>query len=463
MVSITSKTEALIDRKRHAHSDTGFAPVFMPDSLFDFQGHLVDWSVRKGRSAILADCGLGKSPMQLTFAENVVRKANKPVLLLTPLAVSSQMVKEAEKFGIDAIKCSDGKFQSGSRVVVTNYDRLHHFNHSDFAGLVCDESSILKNCDGMTRAAVTDFSRKMSYRLLCTATPSPNDLIELGTSSEALGYMGFNDMLTTFFKKDQDRKTHSRKDEFRAGLWRFRGHAERHFFRWLCSWSRAVRKPSDLGFSDDRFVLPELVTEEVIVAAAKPAEGMLMSLPAVGLAEQRSERRRTLTQRCEAAAGRHNAHDGSGVAWCQLNDEGDMLAKLIDGAVQISGSDAVEFKEESLEAFASGQIKKLVTKSEIAGFGLNWQHCRHQTYFPSHSFEQFYQGIRRSWRFGQEMPVHVDIVASEGERGVMSNMMRKAANADLLFSNLVKMMGDELHIENLDLHKQPTELPQWLA
>lgn len=460
---MSTTLQELLETKRHDYGDSGFEPIWFPDQMFDFQKHLAEWNIRKGRSADFADCGLGKSVIQLTFGENVVRKTNKPVLLIAPLAVSHQMIREADKFGIEAEKSNDGKISGKARVVVTNYERLHHFDRNQFSGVICDESSILKNCDGATRDTVTEFMRKSSYRLLCTATPSPNDLIELGTSSEALGYMGFNDMLTTFFKKDQDRKTHSRKDEFRSGVWRFRGHAEQHFFRWLCSWSRAIRKPSDIGFSDDGFDLPELVMNEILVESSKPLDGMLIALPAVGLREQRGERRNTLEARIQAAADAHNAHDDPSVAWCHLNPEGDGLAKAIKGAVQVSGSDSTEYKEEVLSAFADGKIKKLVTKPTIAGFGLNWQHCAHQTYFPSHSFEQVYQCIRRSWRFGQTRPVRIDMIASEGERGVMENMMRKSENADLLFENLVRHMADALNIDQIDNHKSPITLPSWLA
>ena len=460
---MSAALQTLLERKRHAYANAGFKPVFMPDKAFDFQKSLIDWSVTKGRSAILADCGLGKSLMQATIMENVVRKTNKPALILTPLAVASQMVEEAEKFGIEAVRSNDGKFPAGARIIVTNYERLHHLNPSDFVACSCDESSILKNCDGVTRFMVTDFMRKMSYRLLCTATPSPNDLIELGTSSEALGYMGFNDMLTTFFKKDEDRKTNSRKDEFRAGVWRFRGHAERDFFRWVCSWARAIRKPSDIGFSDDGFTLPRLITEESVVESTEPLEGMLFAMAAVGLSEQRRERRVTLERRCQRAAEKAIAHDGSTVAWCYLNAEGDELERLIPDSVQVSGSDSMEEKEEAFTAFSKGQVKNLITKAEIAGFGLNWQHCHHQTFFPSHSFEQYYQAVRRSWRFGQKSDVKIDLITSEGESGVMANLIRKSENAELLFQNLVRLMGAENYVTVTNDHKHQTQLPSWLA
>ena len=458
-----SDLEQLLKAKAHAYGDAGFKLRWMPEESFGFQRALTEWATMKGRAALFADCGMGKSLMSLTWAQNVVEHTARPVLIITPLAVSRQMVAEAEKFGIEAERSINGSHRPGARIVVTNYERLHHFNASNYAGVVCDESSILKNCDGVTRAAVTDFMRKLSFRLLCTATPSPNDLIEMGTSSEALGYMGFNDMLTTFFKKDQDRTTHSRKDEFRAGVWRFRGHAEQHFFRWVCSWARAVRRPSDLGFDDAGFALPELRTRETVVACDVPPDGMLFNLPAVGLSEQRSERRRTLDMRCEAAAQAVNNWKGSSVSWVHLNDEGRILTRLIDGAVEVSGSDEMERKEEVFEAFGRGEILKLVTKPEIAGFGLNWQHCAHQTFFPSHSFEQWHQAIRRSWRFGQKRPVMVDIITSEGERGVLANLMRKAAAAERLFENLVRLMGAANSVTIDKSHNQPTQLPSWLS
>jgi hypothetical protein len=452
--------ESFLADKRHIGANHGFKPTFMPKELFDFQRILVEWSVWKGRGAIFADCGLGKTAMQLTWAENIVRKANKPVLLLTPLAVAPQTIKEAEKFGIEAKRSNDGSVGPGAHTVVANYQKLHLFNSADFAGVVCDESSILKNFDGTTKAAVTDFMRKTPYRLLCTATAAPNDYIELGTSSEAIGDLGFVDMVSRFFKKAES--TVSRSDEFRAGVYRFRGHAERDFWRWICSWARAVRRPSDLGCDDGRFVLPELKTREHVVAARQRREGMLFDMPAMTLEEQRDERRRTITERCELVAQLVAHTKKPAVSWVHLNPEGDLVTKLIPGAVQVSGDDTDEKKEEIFQNFAAGQIRVLVTKPTIAGFGLNWQHCAHETFFPSHSFEQWYQCVRRCWRFGQKHPVTVDVVASEGERGVLGNLKRKAEAADSMFANLVSLLNDELVIvkDNSPTH-QPT-IPSWL-
>lgn len=445
--------------KAQASDDFGFEPRWIPDFLFDFQASLVEWAVRKGRAAIFADCGLGKTPVQLVWAENVVRETNRPVLILTPLAVSAQTIREAEKFGIDAQRSNDGRAHRG--ITVTNYERLHHFNPDDFAGVVCDESSILKNFDGVRKAEITEFMRRMAYRLTCTATAAPNDYIELGTTSEALGYLGHMDMLSKFFKNDQ-RGVHA-NSVWGGGKWRFRGHAERDFWRWVCSWARALRKPSDLGYADGPFILPPLVTREHVVMTRSKRDGMLFDLPAITLEEQREERRRTLRQRCELV-GSLVSHTGKPfVSWCHLNEEGDLLSRLIRDAVQVSGSDSDDEKEEKFLAFTTGEVRGMVTKDSIACFGLNWQHCAHQTLFPSHSFERYYQSIRRSWRFGQEHDVTVDMVTSEGEAGVLANLQRKSAAADEMFARLVEVMNLELAVRRATPFTLPEDLPSWLS
>lgn len=770
-----------IERKSQLGTMSGFDPISMPDFLFDFQKSLIEWSLRKGRAAIFADCGLGKTIIQLVWADNVVRKSNRPVLILTPLAVSHQTLAEAEKFGIEAKRSHAGPHNG---IVITNYEKLHHFDSTDFSGCVCDEcfapgteietltgkmhienihegmyvlnasgidrvsdvhrrevpyavrvttasasfiaspnhpiftqrgwvgaqhlrpgdyalesgaamrlvresicseipgtesatvlrqillsemahdtagnlgespfqgsgceernkeeclasvwrpesqegdgahycsqsfssarspeenqphieshglrsfrtwgkwssnadtaidydgcigqrldggisivsgptesrlanalqnrlrqseienrdrggwsisceykekdigyqkgrfpgwvrldgaeilepgnpdlekfrnadgklyfydlgatrhpsysvggllvhnSSILKSFDGERRQQITEFMRKLPYRLLCTATAAPNDYIELGTSSEALGELGYTDMLTKFFKNDQNTikpmtyrhrgENFAQKEE--AAKWRFKGHAEVPFWRWVCSWARAVRRPSDLGFSDDRFVLPELIERDHLIEFDKPADGMLFSLPAVGLAEQRDERRRTIVDRCEKAASLINGHHAA-LAWCHLNDEGDLLTRLITGAAQVSGDDADEAKEEKFLAFIGGQIRVLVTKQRIAGWGLNLQHCNHMTTFPSHSFEGYYQAVRRCWRFGQKLPVTVDIVTSEGEKSVLKNLQRKAKAADAMFSGLVAHMNDARSLDRSVSFTKNAEVPSWL-
>jgi hypothetical protein len=451
--------QQFLHNKTHLTGNFGFEPIFMPDMLFDFQVNMTTWAINKGRAAIFADCGLGKTFMQLTWAQNVIQKTNGKVLVLTPLAVGQQTVLEANKLGVEAYRSMDGKHE-GHKLVITNYERLHYFDANDFVGVVCDESSILKNFDGKIKSMVTDFMRKLPYRLLCTATAAPNDFIELGTSSEALGHMGYMDMLGKFFKKAET--TMSRKDENRSGIYRFRGHAERDFWRWICSWARAIKKPSDIGGDDSGYVLPELITNQHVIESVLPPDGFLFSMPAHGLAEQRAERSRTTKERCQKAADICNSHDDFTISWCYLNKESDMLEKMIDGAIAISGDDSDERKEEIFTAFSTGQLKKLITKPKIAGMGLNWQHCNHQTFFPSHSFEQMYQSVRRCWRFGQKRPVTVDMITSEGERDVIINLRRKAEASDKLFSKLVSLMNNELAIEKKQNNNTKEQLPSWL-
>lgn len=462
---------AFLASKRHLSGQFGFDPIWMPDFLFDFQSILTEWAIRRGRGAIFADCGLGKTPMQLVWAKNVADHADGKVLILTPLAVGAQTVREAEKFGIEAVNAKDQSCLNGHQIAVTNYERLHHFDPAQFVGCVCDESSILKNFKGATRRAITDFMRKLPYRLLCTATAAPNDYTELGTSSEAIGDLGFIDMLQRFFKSDNGSYAQgsgaSGKTRFSLngyqGRYRFRGHAERDFWRWVCSWARAVRCPSDLGCDPQGFALPSLVTREHIVQATRRPDGFLFDMPAVTLAEQRSERRRTIEERCDMVRSIVASESGPVVCWVNLNAEGDTLRKIIPESVEVRGDDDPDRKEQVFEDFASGAIRVLVTKPTIAGYGLNWQHCSHQTFFTSHSFEQFYQAVRRSWRFGQTRTVTVDVIASEGERGVLSNLQRKADAADRMFEHLVSLMNNEMRITHEDKFRQRVEAPVWMS
>lgn len=471
MHPVTLPYAAFLDAKTQAHSDTGFDPVWMPPFLFDFQAALTEWAIRKGRAAIFADCGLGKTPMQLVWAENVARHTGKRVLILTPLAVAWQTIEEAAKFGIAAEYSKDGRVPHGAGITVTNYERLHLFDRSDYVGLVCDESSALKSFDGVRRAEVTDFARKMSYRLLATATAAPNDYIELGTSSEALGYLGHMDMLGRFFVNDQGNSVRGmryrgfaapRESIGASGQWRFKGHAEDPFWRWVASWARALRRPSDLGFDDNGFRLPPLEHRLHVVSARTRPEGTLFDLPAVGIREERDELRRTIAERCERTA-ELVGHDEPAVVWCHLNEEGDRLSRLIPDAVQVSGSDSVDAKEEAFHAFSKGQVRVLVTKPRIGAFGLNWQHVAHMTFFPSHSYEQYYQAVRRSWRFGQTRPVLVDVVTTPGGQNALDNLQRKAKQADQMFDRLVAHMNDALHIARATAAANPIEVPSWLS
>jgi hypothetical protein len=464
--------QAFLERKMQFGENSGFTPKWIPDFLFDFQASLLDWGIRKGRFAAFEDCGLGKTPQELVWAENIVRKTNGRVLILTPLAVAHQHVTEAEKFGIEVYRSRDGKFPQTAKIIVTNYEQLHHFNPNDFVAIGCDESSILKNFDGATKSAVTEFARKLPYRSLWTATAAPNDYIELGTSSEALGELGYTDMLQRFFKNDQNTvkpMSYRHKGQNVAALndgakWRFKGHAETPFWRWVASWARALRRPSDLDsrFDDSTFILPKVTERQHMIKVNASAPDMLFPLPAVGLKEQRDERRRTIEQRCELAAELCNKHPGASVAWCHLNPEGDLLAKLIKNCVQVSGSDSDDEKEEKLLAFVNGQVENLVTKQTICGWGLNWQHCHHTVTFPSHSYERYYQAVRRFWRFGQTHPVTVDIVTSEGELNVLKNLQRKTKAADRMFSALVAEMNQAVNIDKNTTYKMKEKLPNWL-
>jgi hypothetical protein len=454
--------QQFLERKTQLDGMHGIEPTNMPEFLFPFQRSLVEWALRKGRAAIFADCGLGKTPMQLVWADNIRRHTDKPVLIITPLAVSFQTEHEASKFHIEASVSRDGTVDSP--IVITNYERLHYFKPSQFGGIVCDESSAIKSFDGVRRQIVTDFMRKHRYRLLCTATAAPNDYIELGTSSEALGYLGHMDMLSRFFtNKDKTLKAKTgvyRRNGEATPEWRFKGHAEQAFWRWVSSWARAMRRPSDHGYDDDGFILPSLQHHQHVVAARTPREDTLFDLPALGLREERDEARRTIQERCETAA-ELVADSDRAVAWCQLNAEGDLLTRLIDGAVQISGSDSPKDKEAKLVAFSQGNIRVLITKPVIGAWGLNWQHCNHMTFFPSHSYEQYYQAVRRSWRFGQQRSVTIDIVTTEGGINALKNLQRKAKQADAMFETLVAHMMDAIEIDRTAVYDQPVEVPDW--
>lgn len=446
--------------KVHEGADRGFAPTFMPPQLFDFQRAMVEYAVRKGRSALFEDCGLGKTVQFLTWAQNVVEHTNRPALIVAPLAVAAQIVREAAKFDIEASRSSDGAFNT--KIVVTNYERLAAFDHAEFSGVVCDESSILKSFDGARRAEITDFMRKVPYRLLTTATAAPNDYIELGTSSEALGYLGYTDMLNRFFKNEHGNSTATGRMYGEAPKWRFKGHAELPFWRWVCSWARAMRRPSDLGFEDGKFILPPLTESLHLVEADSLPNGMLFNLPASTLPEQREEKKRTIKVRCERAA-ELVSHGRPAIVWCQFNEEADLLERIIPGAKQVSGSQSDDLKEGRLMDFVDGGFRVLVTKARIAALGLNFQHCAHVVDFPSHSYEQYYQGVRRCWRFGQTQEVVVDTVMTEGERKIVENRQRKAVQADVMFSNLISEMNNAMAVSTAKSFDKSMEVPAWAA
>jgi SNF2 family DNA or RNA helicase len=445
---ITSKTQL--------SGDFGFDPVFMPDQLFDFQKYLVEWAVRKGRGAIFADCGLGKSFMSLAFCQNVVEKTNGNTLVIAPLAVTQQFEEEAEKFQIECKRSKDGK--PAAKITVTNYEKLHLYDPNDYKGVVCDESSSIKNYKGERKKIVTSFLRTIPYRLLSTATAAPNDYIELGTSSEALGEMGAMDMLGMFFKNNEK----SLHPAFIDSKWTFKPHAEENFWKWVTSWARAIRSPGEYGFDESGYSLPEKTERKHLVKNDKPLNGMLFTVTAKGLKEQREERKATIEKRCNKVAELCEGKDTS-VIWGHLNAECDLLESIIPDAKQIKGSDSDEKKEELFTAFKCGELKKLVTKPKIGAFGLNWQHCNHMTFFPSHSYEQYYQAVRRIWRFGQKRPVTIDIVMSEGEQRVFDNLYRKAEAADKMFDKLVDHMKESLTIQKSNYSQTKINLPSWVS
>lgn len=449
-----------LDHKAQLGGNHGFGPLWMPEFQKEHQFRLTEWALHKGRAAVYADCGLGKTLIDLVFAENVARHTGGRVLILAPLAVSHQIAREADAFGIDARVSRDGTLH---RITVTNYEKLHLFHSSDFDGVVCDESGILKDIKGTTRRVVTAFMRKIRYRLLATATPAPNDFVELGTSSEALGYLGAIDMMNRFFKHDSNRGSIGGRDNYAKGKWRLLGHAELPFWRWVCSWARAIRKPSDLGCSDEGYDLPELIQREHRVEASRPMPGFLFTLPASGLREQKAEQRATLQERCEKSAELINGTGEPAVAWCYLNPEGDLLERLIPDAVQVRGSDSDDAKERKLIDFASGRTRVLVTKPSIGAWGLNWQHCAHMTFFPSHSYEQFYQSVRRCWRFGQKRPVTVDLITTDGEQEILQNLQRKAEQANQMFARLVEQMNHAQGLARAEEFSGSQEVPSWLC
>ena len=399
--------------------------------LFPFQHDIVRWALRRGKAAIFADCGLGKTPMQLEWAQHVYRRTGRNVLILAPLAVSRQTVKEGEKFGIQVHICKTGAdVQDG--INITNYERLHHFSPDSFGGIVLDESSILKAQFGMMRHEITDFARSIPYRLAASATPAPNDLTELVNHAEFFGIMTEAEIKALFFTQDGNS----------SNQFRLKRHAEQEFWKWMASWSVALRKPSDIGYEDNGFNLPSLHVHSVSVDLDSFQSGMLFAVEAIGLEEQRKARRASLEDRVKAAAELVNGNSEPWLVWCDLNDESKALAAAIPGAVEITGSDTAEFKESAMMGFTNGDFRVLVTKPSIAGFGMNWQHCANVVFVGlSHSYESYYQAVRRSWRFGQKRPVNVYIITSIAEGSVVANIERKEQQAMDMFDQIVHHMA----------------------
>jgi hypothetical protein len=452
----------LLARKLALTPPTGIDRVpAMPEYLFPHQAALVTWGLRRGRCAIFADTGLGKTRMELVWADKVARHEAKNALILAPLAVAEQTVREGASVGINVTHIrDDSDFRSGLNIV--NYERLHKIDPERYGAVVLDESSIIKHHDAKTLRVLMEAFGRTPFKLCATATPAPNDWTELGTHAEFLGICSRAEMLSEFFIHDGAE----------TQVWRLKGHAKHEFWRWVSSWGAMVRWPSDLGFEDAAYRLPKLeVQEHTVETIGADTNGMLFKLEALTLSDRRSARKESITQRVQACAAMVNADRQPWVVWCDLNAESEALTRAIDGAVEVRGSQSVEEKEGALQAFAAGQHRVIVTKPSIAGHGLNWQHCARMAFVGvTDSYESYYQAVRRCWRFGQKRPVQVHVFASEGEGAVVANLRRKEADAAAMSAALSAETREAVRANVLGVSRQsnPYEpkraiaAPNWL-
>lgn len=403
------------------------------DQLFDFQKDITGWALKRGRAAIFADCGMGKTPMQLEWAKQI----GDDVLILAPLSVANQTVREGKKFGVEVNYCRDKK-DVKKGITITNYEMLEHFDPSVFKGIVLDESSILKSYTGAFRNLIIDSFKHTPFRLACTATPAPNDYMELGNHAEFLGVMSRTEMLAMFFIHDGGE----------TAKWRLKGHGEVKFWEWICSWAVMIRKPSNLGYKDGDFILPPYEIHQRTVNS-KSTAGFLFPVEAQTLQERLQSRRESIDDRVKECAEIVNASKETWVIWCNLNSESDTLTKSIDGAVEVKGSDSPEYKEKTLNDFSLGKFRVLVSKPSIAGFGMNWQHCHKMAFVGlSDSYEEFYQAFRRCWRFGQKKKVDAYVITAQTEGAVVQNIKRKEADSERMANNMVEHMK-KLNAENI--------------
>jgi superfamily II DNA or RNA helicase len=416
-------TKAVIDPATGLSSVPALNPM-----LFDFQRDIVSWALRRGRAALFEDCGLGKTPQQLEWARHVPGN----VLILAPLAVAPQTVREGIKFGIEVRYCRyQSQVQPG--ITIANYEMLDHFDPAYFTGIVLDESSILKSYDGKTRTAIIDAFKQTPFRLACTATPAPNDYMELGNHAEFLGVMSRVEMLSMFFVHDGGE----------TQKWRLKGHAESEFWKWVASWAVCVRKPSDLGYDDGAFVLPELIMHQITVKVDDPTDGFLFPVEAATLQERIQARRDTTIDRVEDCAAIVNGTNEPFLIWCNLNTESEALRKAIPDAIEVKGADSNKYKEQAVIDFTTGAARALVSKPVMFGYGLNLQCCSNMAFVGlSDSYEQFYQAVRRCWRFGQTKPVNVYVITAETEGAVVQNIKRKEADAMKMAESMVEHMKD---------------------
>lgn len=451
--------EDFLADKAFSHVSAGFECGELPYPLFDYQEPIVRWALKRGKAAVFADTGLGKTIMQLAWADQVSQHTSGPVLVLAPLAVADQTIEEGKKYGIHIERANPGADMFGPHLVITNYEQLHKFNPDQFQGIVLDESSILKGMDGRRRKEITEFGSSIPYRLSCTATPSPNDFMELGTQAEFLGIMSQVEMLAMFF-------IHDGGD---VAKWRLKGHGQAKFFEWLATWSVVIRSPSDLGFDGSRHSLPPLRYHSHVIET-EPEDALFVE-PAQGLQERNKARKQSVDDRVAKAAELANSMDGQVLIWCNLNEESEKLAASIADAVEVKGADKPEHKRDSLMGFAHGDVRVLVSKPKIAGFGMNWQNCNQMIFVGlSDSWESYYQAIRRCWRFGQKKEVHVHVVSADTEGAVVENIQRKDKQNKELGEAMVKhmktMMEKEIFsaaIEKTDYNANvKMELPEWV-
>lgn len=440
--------------------------IELREHLFPFQRDLVRVALERGRCALFADTGLGKSAMQIEWARVVANHTSGRVLILAPLAVAAQTSREGQKFGVEVRRVNDGSEVDGPGVYVTNYDKLHRFDGVEFAGIVLDESSILKDYTSATRNQLNERFAATPFKLCCTATPAPNDFTELGNHAQFLGIRTREEMLAEFFVHDGG----STQD------WRIKGHAEGIFWEWVSTWALVIRRPSDLGYDDGGFALPELTMREVTVdldESFAKAAGVLFLDEAKGLSEQRAVRRASMPARVKAAAEIVAAESSEPwLVWCEMNDEGDALEKAIADAVQVAGSDSAEDKEGRMIDFSEGRARVLVSKAGICGFGMNWQHCARILFVGvTHSFEQFYQAVRRCWRFGQTREVVVYMIASSADGRILENLKRKERDARKLAEQasahiieLTKAAAKKSRSDRADyVPRKAMSVPQWLT
>ncbi|HSG60985.1 MAG TPA: DNA methyltransferase [Pseudomonadales bacterium] len=430
--------ESFVMSKRRSELATGHNPGSLNEHLFDFQHAIVSWAARRGRAAIFADTGLGKTLMQLSWADEVTSHTGGMVLILAPLAVSEQTIEQGRTFGIDVHRVPNGGTPNAPGIWITNYERMDAIDFTELHGLVLDESSILKAHDGKTRQRIIDAAQGVPYRLSCTATPSPNDFEELGNQCEFLGVMSRTEMLATYFVNDTGD----------TGTWRLKGWGASKFWEWMGTWAVVLRNPSDIGFDGSKYILPMPQYIEHVVKTDDIGDE-LFSRPAMGLAERRKAQRNSIEARCNALADVINAESTEPwLIWCHLNDEAELLQSLIPGSVNVQGSDTPEHKAKQMLAFSHGELRVLISKPKICGFGMNWQHCARMAFVGlDDSFEKFYQAVRRCYRFGQKRHVQVHLFTAENEGQILENLKRKEKQHNQMSENMIEHMKDIMNKE----------------